>query len=194
MAGIVAYTLGGFTLVAVLIFTVTGHAILSFQQPQTTQDNIQSNIKAWLNDFNLSETTLPDSEALPNSMFTEQVVYPDGDHQQITHLKNHTGYIICYANLTLAPEHVAIWNKLTKERIAEISQELTIEMARTQLDVAFALPNNGLHVEKRVPIVNLTEDSFISDIGQVRDGILLARSTLILELTKARPQVPPVVR
>src|SRR5579863_1846234 len=58
-AGPALYGLSGCALVAVLIFTVTGHAVFSRQQPETTPQNVEQNLRAWADSFQLGVTKMP---------------------------------------------------------------------------------------------------------------------------------------
>src|SRR5690242_7580904 len=53
-AGPALYGFAAFVLCFVLGFTLLGHGPLSKESPQTTSQNVEANIRAWADDFNLS--------------------------------------------------------------------------------------------------------------------------------------------
>jgi hypothetical protein len=62
----VLYAVGGAACIAVVLFTATGHSILSHQQPETTIDNVEANVKVCLDNFDYSIRKGND----PDSFFT----------------------------------------------------------------------------------------------------------------------------
>ena len=53
LAGAVLYFLAGFAAVMVVAFVLVGRPLLSKEQPQTTPENIEGNVKAWADTFNI---------------------------------------------------------------------------------------------------------------------------------------------
>jgi hypothetical protein len=61
---VLSYGLGGCALAAVIIYTLTGRAILSTVQPQTTSENVENNIKKWADSLGLGTARMP-PQSLP---------------------------------------------------------------------------------------------------------------------------------
>ena len=54
------YTLQAVAMIAILMFTFTGRAFFSSDQPETTTRNIEDNIKTWSKPLNFTVTKMPD--------------------------------------------------------------------------------------------------------------------------------------
>jgi hypothetical protein len=53
------YGLSAFAAVLVISYVFVGHALLSKEEPQTTGENVEKNIRAWADVFQLGVTRLP---------------------------------------------------------------------------------------------------------------------------------------
>ena len=180
------YGFAGCVLMSVMIYTFLGRAILSRQQPETTSENVEKNIRAWADAFQLGVTKLqPD----PNGDFGLAIALKGGNSLEIHKLKQSPAYLQIQSQLVLSPEHQKTLAKLTEEQSAFVTEELSLELARSKIGFTIVGPPvqgepqiQLVVLMKGVPISGLTESTFAGYMDEMDSAIKLSRTTTALLL------------
>jgi hypothetical protein len=179
-AGPVLYGLTGFVLVFVLGSALTGNAPLSTKPQLITSENLEPNLRTWLDNFHLSVTKRED----PNSFFSFDVVLRGGQGLTLSRHKNLDKYLALAAGVTPGEDITDKYNHLTDDQRTEIAEDLNVELGRARLSFAFNLPKQ-IVIESFIPITpNLTEYDVIKTIGDFDGSILLVRSSMAVNLRR----------
>ena len=176
--------------VFVIAFTLTGKALLLRERPQTTPENVESNIKAWADKFSLGIQKGTDNKF----SFVYSIALPSGRMVLVGRPKEREGYLQFQGNMQLSPEHEAAVKKISSAQQVRISDEISLELARSKIGWAVVgAPFKGIVVSKAIPITsNLTEDSFIASLDEMDSSILLAREAIRLAfLHNGVPDIMP---
>jgi hypothetical protein len=186
------YGLAGIALMAGIVFVFTGRAILSKKQPQTTIDNVETNIRAWSDYFGLGIQKVSEAEAQAQSHFCILVRCRSGVQIIVMRSKSHDRYLAFVSNLDIAEEHRNVLAQLPKVKSARILQELTLEFARHGIGYQLNILPDGtlsrISITKAIPITrNLTEDTFIAYLDQVESGTQVALGTVRMAIEDAKP-------
>jgi hypothetical protein len=170
-----------------------GSLVNQKENPIINQDNSEEVVRSWLDSYAVVRTRIAlQNELLPNQYFRIESTYPSGDTVNVVRLKGHEGYIVTYADLVIAQEHLDKIKKLSQADQADLQQVMSIAMANTGTEFV-SDATKAFHVEKRIPISGLTEFTFINNLEDVDRAIILARATLITELDhRLKPQSHPV--
>ncbi|HEY6764222.1 MAG TPA: DUF2299 family protein [Candidatus Sulfotelmatobacter sp.] len=123
------YGFAGATCVAIILFTLTGHAILSKSQPETTTENIEENIRKWADEAGIGVTKVPAQD----SYFGYVLRLNSGNPVSVYRPRQAPGFLQIQAGLALAPEHMAMLNKLSKPQADEAIEEITMELNRDRI-------------------------------------------------------------
>lgn len=96
--------------------------------------------------------------------------------------------------MILSPEHQAILSKLTKEQAADVTEEVTLELARSKIGYTITGPPPGqmqtVLLQRSVPITSgLTEATFGGYLDEMDSAISLVRLATTLAL--AHNSQPP---
>jgi hypothetical protein len=187
-AGPVIYGLAAFAIVFVIGYTLTGQPLLSRTQSQTTPENIEANIKAWADDFQLGITKMPPRPDIDFGL----VITTKGSNNpvEIRKLKQSPAYIQLQSNLALSPEHQKIVAKLTEEQSTFVTEEVELELAHTGMGFTIVgAPRSQTEPQiqlvvlgKGVPIAGLTESAFANAIDAMDSAIRVSQSTTALLL------------
>jgi hypothetical protein len=188
-AGVFAYGFAGFAFMSIIVFTFTGHAIFSTETPHTTSENVESNVRVWADKFSLGIQKQADDKF----SFVYAISLPTGRGVLVGRPKQREGYLQFQGNTALSPEHEAALKKLSPSQLERISDEISLEMARSKVGfAAIGVPFKGLVVSKAVPITSsLTEDSFVATLDEIDSDMLLAREAI--RLAFFRNGVPDVM-
>jgi hypothetical protein len=92
------YGLSAFAAVLVISYVFVGHALLSKEQPLTTAENVENNIRVWADAFQFGVTKMPSQ-----------------------------------AETALSPDHQKVLAKLTEDQSAFVTEELSVELARSRM-------------------------------------------------------------
>jgi hypothetical protein len=202
LAAKVLYGVIGATCVAVILFTFTGHSILAHQQSPTTPENIEANVRKWADSLGLGITRLPQSIPGQEIYFGVTVTLGNGNQLTVFRNKDKSGYLQIQCPLVLAPEHLAILNKLTKDEASSATQEVLLELARTKVGFQIMtasgqpiIPSGALTAQpivlqqaivlmEGVPIADLTEATFAQHIDEIDSAIALVRASTALTLQR----------
>jgi hypothetical protein len=132
-AATIAYAAFGATCVAILIFTFTGHGLLSKRRPAITSDNIELNVRQWADDLGLGVTRM---QPLPNQEMQFGLVVTPADGNPIMvfrGVKEKPGFLQMQCALTLSPEHLAMLSKLSKQQADDAIRDIKFEMDRSRI-------------------------------------------------------------
>jgi hypothetical protein len=189
IAAQVMYGLVGAALLSVLLFTLTGHSILFKQQPETTTENVEANIKAWADSLGVGIPRV----TVPDTYFSEVITLKNGNQIVVARAKERGGYLQIQSTLVLAPEHQAILAKLTREQVADVTEEVTLELARARMGYTISGPQGGyqmqnIFLQRSVPITNnLTEATFGGYMDEMDSAIALVKLATTLALAHNSP-------
>jgi len=172
-AGRILYVLAGMACVSIMLFTFTGRAILSQQSPETTPENVQKNIRAWLDTFKLGEQEQSDD----NSYFNYVVALPNGNHVIVARPKARDHYITFTASVTVSQEHAVLLAKMNKDEAQQIADEVALDISMYKIGHSMVGPSplKGVILIKGVPITSsLTESAFISHLDEMDNAVSVA--------------------
>jgi hypothetical protein len=194
-APIVGYGLGGATCMAVIIFTVTGHAL--FSPSLTTEDNVEAKVTKWVQYFGYGMQRIqppsPDDDfaylITPPSSIVPVVVLRDK--------KSRPGYLQLVANLQVAAEHVAVLQKITPAEAASVVEATEADVLRQSL--AFALSGDPNHIQsmainKALVIDGLTQATFGDGLDNVESTVALTRNDFLLALRPYQTVIKPAAK
>ena len=120
---VLAYGLAGCAFTAVIIYTMIGRSLLSTQQPQTTPENVEANLRAWSDDARLGVTRAPTAQGM---YFALAVTLQNGNKIIVGRANERPNDIQVQSALVLAPEQQAALAKLTKEQADDVTAEITL--------------------------------------------------------------------
>jgi hypothetical protein len=192
---IVAYGLGGATVMALLVFTLTGKPILFHEPPPPTSlENVGDYISQWAKEYGLPVTTLP-----PNPdkyYFAMEVIRDNWNKFDIARFRFNDPlkerYLSLKSDLLLTPEQLAIEAKLSPDENLQIVEELVVEMA-AKSDLGFEFLPKG-HMEMiritRAELISsaLTEQVFAKMIEDMDRAVVLAHAAKELSFFRHYPR------
>lgn len=186
-AGPAIYGLFGFAIVLVIGYALTGQFPLSKTQPQTTAENVEANIKVWADDFQLGVTKHPPQ---PDVDFGLTITLKGSNNQvEVLKVKQNSAFLQIQSKLTLSQEHQNILAKLTQEQSAFVTEELSLELARSKIGFTIIGPPAQTEpqiqvtvLSRGVPIAGLSENTFVGYLNEMDSAIRLLRSTTTLLL------------
>ncbi len=185
------YVVAGAACTAIILFTLTGRAILSNPlPPETGPDNIEENVKLWSEDLGLAFT----KANIPDTHFAYSITTGNGIAIQVMRSKKEKPfYLQMITTLLLSPANQATLTTLTKDQIDSFTDELSVELnkGRVGFSLAFmSMPQTGtnaasqtiLVLQKAAPINGLTELGFsqLTDDINFTAQLVKADTTLIL--------------
>jgi hypothetical protein len=177
------YGLTTFALLAVLLFSFTGHAV--FYTPptppaQVTPENIESYVHQWIDHLGLGYTNILGD---PTENFGLLVQVQDIGSVVISRPKSPwDNYILIIGNLDPSPAQLTVLQKMPQAQIVRLNDTISLEMART--GVAYRpIPPFRAHFEKRIPITpDMTEYSFANALEEVENAQVLVANLRALQL------------
>lgn len=190
IAAKVQYVLIGLACLMVIMFALTGRAVLSHEQPVTTVENIEQNIKAWIDNDNLTIQKVED----PGAFFEYTIRVQNGTPISFARVKNREKYIEFQANITLAPEHQKMLSKMPKAEAAKVEEEIILELSRSRMGYHFEgttpdLPFQVIAIQKAIPITeSLNEATFTDYINQIDDAVQEVKSAAGLAIEDGAKQ------
>jgi hypothetical protein len=189
LTGPVAYGVAGFTMVMIIAYTLAGHAIAFTQQPQTTPENIEANVKAWADDLGLGVQTQSD----PAATFLLRIVLHNGRVVAIGQPKERPKYIQYQAQVAMDADGQAFFAKLPPDQAEQIVDEVDLELARSGMGYEFVnTPIIGVILKKVVLISNsFTEETLTSDLEQMDSAVAIAREAIRLAISNTKFSHPP---
>lgn len=154
-----------------------------FDQSPITSENLEANIRKWLDDFQFSVTKKDDS----NAYFVFDVVMPNGSGITIVRAKKLDKYLALGATISIDPEQMDRYGHLTEHQKEELRGDVTMDLVRARFSFNNQLPR-FVAVADNIPITpNLTEYDLIKEIDAMGDAILLARGSFLMNLERMSP-------
>ena len=132
-AATIAYGVFGATCVAILLFTITGHSLLSKRPAEVTAENLEENVKKWAENSGLSVAKIPASAAGQEVYFGFLITLNSKNQIGVFRGKEKPGFIQIQCPLVLSPEHLTMLNTLSKEQADDAIEEVTLEMNRARI-------------------------------------------------------------
>lgn len=113
-----------------------------------------------------------------------------GNPIEIRRVKRSPTYLQLQSNLVLSPEHKEMLAKLTPEQCALVTEQLSLELARSKIGFTIIGPPARKEepqiqlvvLSKAVPISGLTESMFAAYMDEMDSAIKLSRTTTALIL------------
>jgi hypothetical protein len=96
---------------------------------QTTIENVETNIKTWIDNFGMSIKKEPGQE----SYFSYVVTPPNGIPISVRRTKTQDRYIILRTGIGISSEHQRMLAQLSEEQQSRIFDELLLELARINI-------------------------------------------------------------
>jgi hypothetical protein len=185
LASALMYGLVAAACLGVLFFVFTGRAVLSRETPQTTPQNVEQNVRAWVDRWGLAIQTQP-QPTNPPTRFMLLVRLPNEDPVYIAQLTANDRYLQIQGTVSLGPDLVALINKLSKDQLIRLEFEVMQELALAKMVYKLNMSGdkiNSITVTQTVPITSqLTEDAFVSLLNDMSSDLVLARTTIALDL------------
>jgi len=131
-------------------------------------------VKVWVEEFNLTNKKFDD----PAIDWGYTVTLNDGDPIAIMRRKDRDKYLAFQGVVTFAPEHLAIFQKLSPAQQQRLADRLAMQLAQRGMTFTFTLSQSspGFAVSTRVPITpTLTEDEVMQKLDQVDDAMISGR-------------------
>ena len=178
---LILYGVGVCALLIVIFGTFRFIDTLPPKVPQVTLDNVEENIRTWLDHFELGTR----KTSMAGAIFTFEVTLKNGVPIVVTRLKEFDAYITLQTHITLSPDHKTLLDQLKSEQAEQLIHKLLLEMARSKILAAISRPLQSVSLFRRVPITSsLTEATFIERIEEVNFAFLLVNETIVLELDR----------
>ena len=183
LSGPVLYGLGGAACIAIIHFAATGRALLS--RPDTTPENVEKNIRKWLDNFGLASK----KEVDPLSYFVLGITLANGNPILVARVKAKDRYLTFQMTLALAPEHQAIIERMNDPQRERVMEELILELGRSRIGHSIqGPPFKGVILLKAVPITpNYTEGSFAASLDEMDSALNVARIAIRLAISRNSP-------
>jgi hypothetical protein len=172
----ILYGLASATCVGILLFAFTGRAILSKAPPEITVDNVEQNIRTWLDTFKVGEQVESDETAY----FTYAVTLANGNHVIVARSKGRDHYITFTASVMVSADHASLLAKMDANEAQQIEDEVDLDLAMFKIGrTMIGSPLKGVLIIKSVPITSsLTESEFASALDEMDNGLAVARQAI----------------
>ncbi len=180
-AGPALYGLAAFAMVFVIGFTITGRAPLSKPQPETTSENVESNIRAWSDDLGLGVTKQqPGSDA----DFLYMITLHSGRPVFVGRVKKREGYLQFTGTVTVSKLHQDLIAKLSPSQQNRFTEELLVELARSRIGYSISPP--VVTLVKSSPITaGFSEASFAGYLDELDSTLALCQEAIPLAIDHA---------
>jgi hypothetical protein len=187
----ILYGLAGATCVSILLFAFTGRPVFSKAPSETTVDNVEQNIRTWLDSYGVAVT----KEDVPNSFFAYGVTLRNGVPVQVLRPKDRDRYIGFRVDVAVGPQDRAAFDKMSSEQQRHVLEDVTLEMTRSKATYDLVPPAPQLQklmIIKTVPITNaLTESSFATALDEMNVDALLASKSIVMAIERDSTPTPP---
>jgi len=200
----VVYSLLGATCIAILIFTFTGQAIFSKPKVHVEPKNAEESVRKWADSAGLSTTKMPSA---PDREWGLIVGLKSGNPVQVFIAKDNPGFLQIQSPLTLAPEHIAMLNKLSKQEADDALEEILFDLNRARIGFvimtmgdAQSKTTTGPAIAQQSIVVTrpmafsgeIDEASFLHDLDTVDSDIGIVRGTTDLTLKRYTRNPRPI--
>jgi len=125
------YALTGAAGAALILFALLGKGISTKSPPETTAENLETNIRKWADDAGL-----PIAKAPPTAegiYFGYTVTATSGVPISVFRAKQKPGFLQMQCALFMSAEHLSMMAKLTKEQADDAMEEIILEMDRSRI-------------------------------------------------------------
>lgn len=175
----------GMALICIILWAFMAITKLQQEPEPITQENIERNIRTWLDNFAFSTRKEDDPQAFFRLIATTQTNRPI----TITRLKSLDRYVIVATALTLSPQHKAVFDKLSQEDKGLLLLGIRGEMAK--LKIGYVIDNtSNISLLRRLPITSgLTEGNLMTTIDEVDGAFVIAEQFLIMNLNQPSKQI-----
>lgn len=176
----------GSALIAVIVAAFEIWRRLPKPTPEVTPENVEANIRAWLDSFRLSVKR----EDNPIALFTLVATPDNGMPIVIWRPKALDRYVIVEATITISPEDKPLFDNLPAEEKGIFATRLSVELSRASMGFVMDLDkSNVIGLQRRLPITaDLTESNLMTTVDEVGNARLRALRTLTLMLFDIKKQ------
>lgn len=180
------YGLIGCGLVAVVVIAFVVLTRIPKPPPDITSENVEANIRTWLDSFGWSTKRVDD----PLATFALVATLDNGTPIEIARPKAADHYISLASALVFTPEQKEQLDKISKAEANQLADDVKIEMTRMKTGYEMRQPES-ITLSRQILISNnLTEGVFLQNIEEMDSAIALAKITMVRSLqahTKAKP-------
>jgi hypothetical protein len=158
LAGPAIYAVIGIACASFVIFSWTGRSVLSQDTPETTAENIQTNVRQWADDVELGIRKLDDA----NYKWIVTITLRNGKFVDVGQPAKHSSYLLMRATINLTPDQMQAASSLDKTHADGLLRDILLELARAKVaNTVHGPPLTGIEINKAIPITTaLTEASF----------------------------------
>jgi hypothetical protein len=182
--------LAGLALMLGCIVAVKGIAAIPEKRTKITADNVEKNLKMWLDDFHLSSRTAPNNNGQA-AYFVYVVTFANGDNVLVSRTKDFPEYIVINGGYALTPDDQSKLSKLDTTSSTELLLDVQTELTRAKTNFAMPIPFSGIGLESRMPITeNLSEAEFIRSLDDMDNVEQLVRVTIQKDLVRFLALIP----
>jgi len=161
---------------------------LRFSQHEVSANDLESTVRGWLDDFDLS--TKPASD--PAWSFGLLTTLPDGEQIHIIQMKQHPDFIAFQANLAISAEHQAVLKALPLAYFEKLAQEVVLGVFLANIMLAIRTGLSDVSFFSQLAITtDLTEDDLLKHVSDMNNAIILARKAILLGVERAPRLVAP---
>jgi hypothetical protein len=186
LAGPALYGLFAATCIFVLHWAGTGKPLFSRQQPQTTLENIEANIRVWLDNFRLAAK----KENHESTHFSIIVTLNNGNPVQVSRYKVTERYLTFQTRLAVSAEHQVPVDAMISTQRDRMMREITLELGRAKIGFTFEGPPFRSIVISKLSIISskLTEDAFVAILDEMDSAVTLARASTVMAIERNSSQ------
>jgi hypothetical protein len=176
----VLWTLISAALITVIVAAFEIWRRLPKPTTEVTPENIEANIRAWLDSFRLGVKR----EENPDALFTIIASLDNGMPILIWRPRLLDRYIMVEGHIRISPDDKAIFDSLPEEEKAVFAMRLSVELSRDSMGFVMNLAQtNDIVLQRRLPITtDLTESNFMTAVDEVTNATHRAFKTLSLML------------
>ncbi|HXX18377.1 MAG TPA: hypothetical protein VEJ46_03155 [Candidatus Acidoferrum sp.] len=188
------YWIASAACIGVLWLATTGYVPFTKHQPEVTPDNIEQNLKVWSEDLGIPYASQP----MPDTYFAFSMTTRSGTQfQVIRSTKEKPAYLQFQSQMTLAPDLQALMGTLAPSQVEEVTQEVTVELAKSRVGFTMATAStqqpNGkpitqtvILLQKGAPIASLNEYNFSGYVDDIEFTAQLAKAATAVALKRTR--------
>jgi len=144
-----------------------------------TPENVESYVRQWLDNFNVSLQKLPKSEKLH---FDYKVAFVDRAHLHIGHPKERSHYLRILAHFALPKRYKDLFDKLSEPEKKRFVLGTRTEIYRARINCSCKTFFDKIVITKLLPIATLTEGDVIEQLNAVHASQSLVIDTINLGL------------
>jgi hypothetical protein len=180
------YGVSAFAAVLLISYVLVGRGLLSKEQPETTPENVETNIRSWADNLGLG---VAKQESGADNYFLYLIALHSGRVVYVGRTKSRPNYIQFQSNVTVSKEHQELLSKLSEERRNMVIQETLLELARSRIGYEIPGPKfTVVMLTKSVPITSgLTEATFGGYLDEMDSAMALSIEAIVLSIERNSP-------